>query len=289
MTTTGAHGLAVIAALLAGCGSHSMEPIATVRWDGTAAMLEDASGSSERSSVDFSLDKTDLVVKWRSADPTWNVRVGTEEFSGDKLASPDGARLSLRAQIAAIPAQSAYEVVYQHDFELQIAFTVDGKTLTTVLPHMAVWRALEDALSPLKAGIPVELGQCGPSTAHSVVMYSESSSSSEVKLWGLAKTVCEVDRVAFAIEQPPRISNLVCEHYADSPSKAGERSFKLRLHDVDVVVYDRATATVVDKRRFQADERCPAFELVTPTDSAFDSHVDSKSLEAWVRETAVGS
>lgn len=54
----------------------------------------------------------------------------------------------------------------------------------------------------------------------------------------------------------------------------------LRLRETEVVVYDRRRGTVVDRRVFPPDERCPGFDV---RDSATDSFVPSAAIDEWLR------
>jgi hypothetical protein len=161
---------------------------------------------------------------------------------------------------------------------LTISFP-DGRTGSAKVPPVNFKFGLSDFLKKAEHG-PVMFGKEGddPKKTDSL-LYPVAM---DVKVVGRAGKLSEVDYIALANLSGDAKSTKTCGGYHDNDGKAMP-DITLNLKETEVVIYDRRTGDVVQKKTFPPDDECPMFTFQQADQNSTDSSIPEEQVEAWLK------
>lgn len=206
---------------------------------------------------------------------------GNEEVSSHGLCH--GATVELGDAIGAATPKDA--LTYDHKIDPKATLTItfpDGVKIESPVPPLGVKFTLERYLEEkLKDGTPVLFGKESDAAqaTHSTMVLVGGAALGDDEIMGPAKTMKEVDRVAWEEALPKRDANKKCSGYTKAGEKGPGVEVSLMLVDWNVKLAERRTGKVIDEKKFEAPSSCP---MIAQGGEA-TSYPDDGAVRAWLR------
>ena len=271
-------GIAALALMTTACKRAPKGPVG-VTWKDGLATFTDAPGESLYLQPPMvGHDNGDVVLRWSGPPPGAKAIFGGKTLEGAALVE---ARVPLGDALYAVSPAHAFDVTYTHDFDVPITFVVNGHELPTKAPPLTPAHTLRSVFERVKAGKPVHIG-ASRASGHAVVMFGDPT----FRFFGDARTLADVDWVAFETRAAPRASNKSCGGYK-AMGKPDSKSLNLVLKRVDFIVdvYDRETAKLVEQRTFEAPDECPSMTSVVKNSA--ESYPAPTAVDDWLKKRLV--
>jgi hypothetical protein len=107
-------------------------------------------------------------------------------------------------------------------------------------------------------------------------------SGGELERYGKCGKVHEIDWIAVSHRLEDEKGRKVCKGYTDNAGNPMP-DLTVLLKETEVVIYDRRTGDVVDKKVFPPDDECPMFTFRAKDETTQDSYPPTQKIQAWLR------
>lgn len=199
---------------------------------------------------------------------------GTVSMSHSLIMNADIAE-----RVGDIAPSDAIDLHYKFNPKMPMTLTFNGGgTITVDTPPVDVRYPLNEAMRKSR-DTPFLFGasesSAPPPKEHTILLTSLSSD-----IFGSAKTMREVDWIAFDEYLTPRKGNKTCTGYKKLGGSGPEKAMELELVDREISIYDRRTAKLVTKKVLSASPKCP----YTATGDKAQSIASSDDVKKWLRE-----
>lgn len=228
-------------------------------------------------------------LRLRTEGPSWALEVeqfppGTRiRLAGSEGVVTDRGWLKLRvpamASLGKVPVAALAERDVGIDPQLELQVEVPGQP-----PFATRWRpvrgmrSLAEAVTrELEAGRPVELGGPGAPAADPSVWWPRKRTH---LVLGPARTLAEVDWIAVVRDEPAGDPQ-VCPGSVGGDGKKPD--LKVQVVDLNVTLYDRRSARVVDRKLVKAVLECPAQIPAGDEGGAIRQAAPDSDAIAWIR------
>jgi hypothetical protein len=211
---------------------------------------------------------------------------GTKWSALDKMGSIDHSSLSILAiadvtpKLGDLPADQDKRRSAKIDPGASLKLELpDGSTTTVKLPPADPLLSVEEALKKVEHG-PVTFGNEPPAKKPmGSILYPQGLG---VELIGRADKIRDTYAVALATLLPTVKGTKKCTGYKDSKGNP-MKDMDLQLKETEVVVYERRTGNVVQKKVFPPNKECPMFTFSRPDETSTDSMIPITDVGAWLK------
>ena len=155
----------------------------------------------------------------------------------------------------------------------------NGATASIKLPPSGLGLSVDEALKKIENG-PVLFGNEPPGgKPMESILYANGFSS---PLFGRATKLRDVYALAKATLLPDVKGTKKCTGYKGKDDKPTS-DLELSLKETEVVIYERRTGNVLQKKTFPPDTGCPMFTFRRADETTHDSSIPTQAIEAWLR------
>jgi hypothetical protein len=154
-----------------------------------------------------------------------------------------------------------------------------GEKADIKLPGSDLGLSVDEMLKKVENG-PVLFGKEPPDEKPMEnILYLEGMTP---EVFGRASVLKDVDAVAKAERLPDSKGTKKCTGYKDNAGKPAA-DMELQLKETEVVIYERRTGNVVQKKVFPPDDTCPMFTFRRADEKQQDSSIPTTAIQAWLR------
>lgn len=188
--------------------------------------------------------------------------------------------VDMSEKLGDVPADSDKQREFKLDPGASLKLELpDGDNADIKLPPSDLGLSVDEAFKKIENG-PVLFGKEPPDAKPMEnVLYLNGLSPT---VFGRASVLKDVDAVAKATLLPDVKGTKKCTGYKNNDGKAAA-DLELALKETEVVIYDRRTGNVVQKKVFPPDDDCPMFTFRRSDEKAHDSSIPTTEIEAWLK------